>query len=204
MKSEMIINMTELEKMIAGELYEPSDDELVMLRQKAHRLCTQYNMTFETDEATRCAILKELLPDFDDEQIYFQGPIYFDYGINTFIGKNFYANFNTTILDVCPVRIGDNVMLGTNVSLLTPVHPLRWQDRKPKLQENGEEHAYEYAKPITIGDNCWLASNVTVIGGVNIGSGSVIGAGSVVTRDIPNNVFAAGVPCRVIKPIDNR
>lgn len=156
MKGEMTINMTELEKMIAGELYKPSDEELVMLRQKAHRLCTQYNMTFETDEATRCAILKELLPDFDDEQIYFQGPIYFDYGLNTHIGKNFYANFNITILDVCPVHIGDNVKLGTNVSLVTPVHPLRWQERNPIVNENGEIITLEYAKPITIGDNCWM------------------------------------------------
>ena len=194
--------MTEREKMTAGELYNPADDELVMLRQKAHRLCTQFNMTFETDEATRCAILRDLLPDFDEEEIYFQGPIYFDYGMNIHIGKNFYANFNTTILDVCPVHIGDNVMLGTNVSLVTPVHPLRWQDRNARVNENGEIISLEYAKPITIGSNCWLASNVTVIGGVKIGSGSVIGAGSVVTRDIPPDVFAAGVPCRVIKTIE--
>ena len=194
--------MNEREKMTAGELYNPADDELVMLRQKAHRLCTQFNMTFETDEVTRCAILRDLLPDFDEEEVYFQGPIYFDYGINTFIGKNFYANFNTTILDVCPVRIGDNVMLGNNVSLVTPVHPLKWQERNPRENDKGELVVLEYAKPITIGSNCWLASNVTVIGGVNIGSGSVIGAGSVVTRDIPPDVFAAGVPCRVIKPIE--
>ena len=193
--------MTEREKMTAGELYNPADDELVMLRQKAHRLCTQFNMTFETDEATRCAILRDLLPDFDEEEIYFQGPIYFDYGMNIHIGKNFYANFNTTILDVCPVHIGDNVMLGTNVSLLTPVHPLRWQERNARVKENGEIIQLEYGKPIKIGSNCWLASNVTVIGGVTIGEGSVIGAGSVVTRDIPPNVFAAGVPCKVIKAI---
>ncbi len=195
--------MTELEKMIRGELYKPSDPELRMLRHKAHRLCTMFNQTFETDEETRCAILKELLPNFDDEEVYFQGPIYFDYGINTFIGKNFYANFNTTILDVCPVTIGDNVMLGTNVSLLTAVHPLRYEERNPKLQPNGEMRVLEYAKPIVIGDNCWLAGSVTVTGGVKIGSGSVIGAGSVVTRDIPPNVLAAGVPCRVIKEIEN-
>lgn len=194
--------MTEREKMIAGELYYPGDSELVMLRQKAHRLCTQFNMTFETDEATRCAILRDLLPCFDEEEIYFQGPIYFDYGINIFIGKNFYANFNTTILDVCPVRIGDNVMLGTNVTLVTPIHPLKWQERNPRLNDKGEFVVLEYGKPINIGSNCWLASNVTVTGGVNIGEGSVIGAGSVVTRDIPPNVFAAGAPCRVIKNIE--
>ncbi|MBQ9419728.1 MAG: sugar O-acetyltransferase [Synergistaceae bacterium] len=195
--------ISEREKMIAGELYNPNDPELVSMRHKAHRLCTQYNQTFETDEETRCAILRELLPNFDEEEIYFQGPIYFDYGANTFIGKNFYANFNTTILDVCPVKIGDNVMLGTGVSLLTPVHPLKYSERNARQNPNGEIIVLEYAKPIVIGNNCWLASNVTVVGGVSVGDGSVIGAGSVVTRDIPANVFAAGNPCKIIKQIDN-
>lgn len=191
--------MTEREKMIRGELYNPADDELVKMRQKAHRLCTQYNQTFETDEVTRCAILRDLLGIFDEEEIYFQGPIFFDYGVNIFIGKNFYANFNTTILDVCPVTIGDNVMLGTGVSLLTPVHSLKYKERNPKPDGT----VLEYGKPIIIQDNCWLASNVTVLGGVTIGTGSVIGAGSIVTRDIPPNSFAAGNPCKVIKEINN-
>ena len=102
---------------------------------------------------------------------------------------------------MCPVNIGDNVMLGTNVSLLTPTHPLRWQDRNPKPQPDGSILQLEAGKPITIESNCWLAGNVTVIGGVTIGEGCVIGAGSVVTRDIPANSFAAGVPCRVIREI---
>jgi len=196
--------MTELEKMINGDLYNPADPELVNLRQKAHRLCTQFNQTFETDEATRCAILRDLLgKNFDEDEHYFQGPIYFDYGINIKIGKNFYANFNTTILDVCPVTIGDNVMLGTGVSLLTPMHPLRFQERNPQKDENGELFVLEYGKPIVIEDNCWLASNVNVLGGVTIGSGSVIGAGSVVTKNIPANSFAAGNPCKIIKTIRN-
>lgn len=186
--------------MIRGELYNPADDELYLLRTKAHRLCQDYNCLHDTDEMARAAILQELLPNYSDE-IYFQGPIFFDYGMNIFIGKNFYANFNTTILDVCPVRIGDNVMLGTNVSLLTPTHPLRWQDRNAKPTPDGGVLQLESGKPITIGDNCWLAGNVTVIGGVTIGEGSVIGAGSVVTRDVPAGVFAAGVPCRVIKEV---
>ena len=194
--------MNEREKMIRGEMYNPADDELYALRTKAHRLCTDYNKLYDTDEAERNAILRELLPNCQlDENTYLQGPIYFDYGINTYIGKSFYANFNLTILDVCPVKIGDNVMLGTNVSLLTPVHPLRWQERNPKILPDGEIFQLEAAKPITIGNNCWLASNVTVIGGVTIGEGCVIGAGSVVTKDIPANSFAAGNPCRVIKAI---
>ena len=93
-------------------------------------------------------------------------------------------------------------MLGTYVSLLTPMHPLRWQERNAKPDSEGNLIQLEYGKPITIGNNCWIASNVTVIGGVTIGEGCVIGAGSVVTRNIPANSFAAGVPCRVIKAID--
>lgn len=187
--------------MVRGELYNPADDELYLLRTKAHRLCMEYNRLYDTDDMGRERLLRELLP-FAESDAYFQGPIFFDYGINIHIGRNFYANFNTTILDVCPVKIGDNVMLGTNVSLLTPTHPLRWQDRNAKENSDGEIIQLESGKPITIGNNCWLAGNVTVIGGVTIGDGCVIGAGSVVTRDIPANSFAAGVPCRVIKPIE--
>ncbi len=195
--------MTEYEKMIKGELYYPGDEELYKLRLRAHKLCSEYNRTFDDEEDTRNEILSKLLLNFDNsDYTYFQGPIFFDYGINISVGKGFYANFNLTILDCCPVKIGDNVMIGTSVSLLTPVHPLKWQERNPHLNEKGEEVVLEYAKPITIGNNCWIASNVTVIGGVKIGNGCVIGAGSVVTRDIPDNVFAAGNPCRVIKTIE--
>ena len=193
--------MNEREKMTRGEMYCPADEELYMLRTKAHRLCTDYNRLYDTDELGRERILQELLP-YSSRDIYLQGPIYFDYGINTYIGRDFYANFNFTVLDVCPVRIGDNVMIGTNVSLLTPMHPMRWQERNARHDFNGEEYVFEYGKPITIGNNCWLAGSVTVTGGVTIGDGCVIGAGSVVTRDIPANSFAAGVPCRVIKAIE--
>ena len=133
-----------------------------------------------------------------------QGPVYFDYGVNIKVGKNFYANFNLTILDCCPVEIGDDVFIGCGVSLLTPVHPMRWQQRNARKKDDGTVFDYEYAKPIKIGNNCWLAGNVTVIGGVTIGDGCVIGAGSVVTRDIPPNSFAAGNPCRVIRKINEK
>ena len=197
----MIYNMTELEKMTAGELYNPADPELTRIRHKAHDLCFEYNKLSELHEEERERIMSELLPNFDPWQVYFQGPIFFDYGINIHIGKNFYANFNTTILDVCPVIIGDNVMLGTGVSLVTPLHPLNHRERNPRTLPDGNMIVLEYGKPIIIEDNCWLASNVTVTAGVRIGSGSVIGAGSVVTRDIPPNSFAAGVPCKVIRQI---
>lgn len=192
--------MTEKEKMLAGKIYNPSDKELASLRLQAHKLSKMYNDTFEDEEEQREQILKELVPN-RKKGVFLQGPVQFDYGVFTSIGKNFYANFNFTVLDCCPVKIGDNVMIGPNVSIMTPVHPLRYQDRNMKEKADGTLYDDEYAKPITIGNNCWIASCVTVTGGVTIGNGCVIGAGSVVTRDIPPNSFAAGNPCRVIREI---
>jgi maltose O-acetyltransferase len=191
--------MSEKEKMLNGKIYDPSDVELLKLREQAHRLSKEYNDTLETDEK-REEILQKLIPN-SGENVYLQGPVQFDYGCFTTIGSNTYVNFNFTCLDCCPVTIGDNVFFGPNVSLLTPVHPLRLQDRNQYQNEKGMMTDKEYAKPIVIGSNCWIAGNVTVCGGVKIGQGSVIGAGSVVTRDIPDNVIAAGVPCRVIREI---
>ena len=190
--------MSEKEKMLAGELYDPSDEELSALRTKAHRLCLEYNGLPET-EKRRTELLHEL--GIPGDSFFLQGPVQFDYGCFTSVGKNFYANFNFTCLDCCPVTIGDNVFFGPGVSLLTPVHPFRWQERNPYVKQDGTVTDSEYAKPINIGSNCWLAGNVTVCGGVTIGEGCVIGAGSVVTRDIPPDSLAAGVPCRVIRKI---
>ena len=192
--------MTETEKMLAGKIYDPSDIALLERREWAHAFCRRYNGTDETDIKKRRKILDKLLPN-RGEGTYLQGPVFFDYGIYFKTGKNFYANFNLTVLDCCPVTVGDDVFIGPNCTLVTPVHPLRWQDRNVRFKEDGTPFDYEYAKPIEIGSNCWLASNVTVCGGVKIGSGCVIGAGSVVTRDIPENSFAAGNPCKVIRKI---
>ena len=192
--------MTQKEKMLAGEPYDPSDKELTELRVKAHRLSQLYNQTPETEEEKRKEILDELLPN-RGKGSFLQGPIQFDYGVFTTIGENTYANFNLTVLDCAPVTIGDNVFFGPNVSILTPMHPICYKERNMFRKENGQMTDREYAKPITIGSNCWIAGNVTICGGVTIGEGSVIGAGSVVTRDIPSGVVAAGVPCRVIREI---
>ena len=192
--------MTEQEKMLAGKIYDPSDETLLAIRTKAHKLCQTYNQTADTEEKAREQMLRDLIPDCA-KGVYLQGPIYFDYGEFTTIGENTFANFNFTVLDTCPVHIGNNVFIGPNVSLVTPMHPFRFQERNIYKREDGVYTDREYAKPITIGDNCWLAGNVTVCGGVTIGSGSVIGAGSVVTRDIPSGVLAAGNPCRVIREI---
>ncbi len=192
--------MTEKEKMLAGKIYDPMDEELARERSLAHCLSKQYNDTLETENEKRADILAQLLPDMG-EGGYIQGPIQFDYGVNTHLGKGFYANFNFTVLDICPVTIGENVFVGPNVSILTPLHPMRWQERNAYVREDGVTTTREYGAPVTIGDNCWISGNVTITGGAKIGNGCVIGAGSVVTGEIPDNYLAYGVPCRPIRPI---
>ena len=190
--------MTEKEKMVAGMLYDPSDQELSALLVKARKLARRYNLIDEDEPEKKEAVLRELLCNTPNLPS-LQAPIYFDYGCNTTFGKFSGANFNFTCLDVCPVHIGDNVLIGPNVTLATPMHPLLPEERNVRQDENGRYYNLEYAKPITIEDDCWLASNVVVCGGVTIGEGCVIGAGSVVTRDIPPHSLAAGNPCRVIR-----
>ena len=186
--------------MSAGKLYDTSDKELATLRLKAHRLAKAYNDIDEEQEAERAGILKELCPHLG-KGTYLQAPVQFDYGSNFFTGENCYANFNFTVLDCAPVRLGNDVFIGPNCQLVPPIHPLLTEERKIRFKEDGTPYDLEYAKPIIIGDGCWLASGVIVCGGVTIGKNSVIGAGSVVTRDIPEGVFAAGNPCRVIRKI---
>ena len=194
--------MNEKEKMLAGKIYDPTDEELTKLRTKAHRLSQRYNTLFEDDEL-RDIVIDELIPN-KGKGVYLQGPVYCDYGVFTSFGENCYANFNFTVLDVCPVNIGNNVFFGPNCSLMTPMHPFRWQERNIKFKEDGTAYDDEYAKPINIGDNCWIAANVVITGGVTIGEGCVIGAGSVVTRDIPANSLASGNPCKVIREITEK
>lgn len=194
--------MNEKEKMLAGKIYDPTDEELTKLRTKAHRLSQRYNTLFEDDEL-RDIVIDELIPN-KGKGVYLQGPVYFDYGVFTSFGENCYANFNFTVLDVCPVNIGNNVFFGPNCSLMTPMHPFRWQERNIKFKEDGTAYGDEYAKPINIGDNCWVAANVVITGGVTIGEGCVIGAGSVVTRNIPANSLASGNPCKVIREITEK
>lgn len=196
-------NMTEKEKMLAGKIYDPSDKTLDELRVKAHKLSQMYNNTYDTDAEKRREIMAELVPDCGQDT-YLQGPICFDYGVFTTIGSKCFANFNFTVLDTCPVTIGDNVFFGPNCTIATPMHPFRWQERNMKHKEDGTVYDDEYGKPVEIGSNCWIASNVVITGGVTIGEGCVIGAGSVVTRDIPANSLAAGNPCKVIREITEK
>lgn len=195
--------MIEFKKMIDGKIYNPTDPYLLKLRKKCHALCLKYNRTSENNSYKRKKILTALGLKMG-ENVYLQGPIYFDYGCNISIGDNSYANFNLTILDTCQVSIGKNVFIGTGVSIVTPLHPLRYQERNQYLHEHGYMSDKEYGKPIVIEDNCWIATNVTILPGVTIGEGCVIGAGSVVSKSIPKNSLAFGNPIKVVKEINDR
>lgn len=190
-------------KMLSGQPYRPDTDELSKISGLAHRLCRDYNLLADSDTEERNAIIDRLFPDHE-KGVYIQGPMQIDYGRFTHLGENFYSNFNLTILDTCPVNFGKNVMVGPNCTFATPLHPLRPEQRNIRLQEYGKMADIEYGAPITIGDNCWFASNVTVCAGVKIGSGCVIGAGSVVVKDVPDNSLVVGVPGKVVREITEK
>lgn len=192
--------MTEKEKMLAGQLYDPSDPELVTMQVKARKLARRYNLIDEDRPDEKETVLKELLTGTANLPA-MQAPVYFDYGCHTSFGRFCFTNFNFTCLDVARVTIGENVLFGPNVTLATPVHPLLPSERNVRQREDGSYYNLEYARPIIIEKDCWIAANVVVCGGVTIGEGCVIGAGSVVTRDIPPHSIAVGNPCHVIRQI---
>lgn len=192
--------MTEEEKALSGVLFCPGDPALVAMKLKAHNLNTAYNASFEDEAQKRASIIDELLGEKGTD-CRLQGPIYFHYGKHTSVGDHFFANFNLTVQDDARVTIGDNCNLGPGVTIVTPVHPMLPDERNAITDENGVPRHLCYARPVSIGSNCWLGANVTVCSGVTIGDNCVIGAGSVVVKDIPPNSFAAGNPCRMIREI---
>ena len=176
--------------MLAGELYNPLDPELVAARERARDLCQALNATREADQEEQRRILRDLFPAGGDS-VWMQPPFFCDYGANIELGERVFFNFNCVVLDVCPVRIGSFTLFGPGVQILTPLHPLNAELRRRQ----------ELGKPITIGSDVWVGGGALILAGVSVGSRAVIGAGSVVTRDVPEGAFAAGNPCRVIRQI---
>ena len=184
--------MSEKDRMLAGELYLfEGDAELMEVGMRARRLTRLYNATREDEDQRRRELLEELLGAVGAGSR-IEPPLHCDYGCNLHVGERFFANFGLIVLDDCLISIGDDVMVGPRVSLCAATHPLDADVRASGL---------ESCKPIVIGDRVWIGAHAVVNPGVTIGSNTVIGSGSVVTRDIPENVVAAGNPCRVLRPI---
>lgn len=183
--------MNQKERMLAGLPYKAwmdgLEEERLACQQKVH----EYNSMAHNDLEGREQIIKELLGK-TGEHVYIEQPFHCDYGYNIEVGENFYANYNLIILDVGKVTIGKNVQCAPNVAIYTAGHPVHPDSRKS---------GYEYGLPITIGDNVWIGGNTVILPEVHIGNNVVIGAGSVVTKDIPDNVIAVGNPCRVLREI---
>ena len=195
--------MNEESKIMQGILFCPADPELKAMKLKAHKMNIDYNKLYEDETEKRNAILDEMLGS-RGEGVFIQGPITFHYGTHTHIGNRVFINFNFTVQDDAEVTIGDDCNFGPNVTIVTPVHPMLPDERKRIKCADGQIRRLCYAKPVKIGNDCWFGANVVVCPGVTVGENCVIGAGSVVTRDVPPNSFAAGNPCRVIREITEK
>ena len=181
---------SEREKMLAGELYDPLDPELVRARDRARDLCQDLNATREAQREERRVILRELF-GAGGEHVWMQPPFFCDYGFNILLGEKCFFNFNCVVLDVCRVTIGSHTQIGPAVQIYTATHPLDAERRRTQ----------EFGIAVHVGSDVWIGGGAIICPGVTIGSRCVIGAGSVVTRDIPEGVFAAGNPCRVIREL---
>lgn len=177
--------------MLAGQLYNPLDEKLSEDRLSTRLLLKQLNDLSENQQDQKQGIVQKLLPNAASD-IWIQPPFYCDYGYNIKAGEKVFFNFNCIVLDVTHVSIGRRTLFGPNVQIYTATHPLDFEERASGL---------EYAKPISIGEDVWVGGSAVICPGVSVGDRAVIGAGSVVTKDIPSDVFAAGNPCKVIRSL---
>lgn len=184
--------MTEREKMIKGEIYNSMDPELLELKKEARLLTEEFNNTSYENLEKRTEVLRKLLGGCG-ENVYIEPTFKCDYGKNIYVGENFYANFNCVFLDVCEIRIGKNCFVAPQVGMYTATHPIDPVERN--------QHGYEFGKPITIGDNCWIGGHATINPGVTLGNNVVVASGAVVTKSFGDNVIIGGNPAKVIREI---
>ena len=194
--------MTEKQKMIAGLLYDAYDEELIRERKEARRLVRLFNNTSEDETQERERLLKQLFGSTGN-RLNIEPSFRCDYGYNIHVGENFFANFDCVILDVCEVTIGDNCLLDPKVCLYTPVHPFDKEERKVQ-PINGKLALMEYGKPITIGDDVWIGGSAVINPGVTIGSNVIVASGSVVVKDVPDNVIVGGNPARILRTLESK
>jgi len=185
--------MTEKEKMLSGQLYDAEDPELVEERRKARLLFQKINSLTEEDKELRQKLMYDLLGSVGKD-LWIEPPFYCDYGYNIKVGDKVFMNYNCCILDVMEVEMGSNILVGPGVQIYTATHPIEAKKRAEWL---------EYAKPISIGNDVWIAGGAIICPGVTIGNGVVIGAGAVVIKDVPENVLVGGNPAKIIKQIEN-
>src|SRR5688572_2792787 len=183
---------TERDKMLRGEHFDADDPELTAMRHRTRTLLQALNATLDPDEELQAKIVAELFGSVGG-WVAIQPPFYCDYGKNIKLGNGVFFNFNCVILDVAQVEIGSHVLIGPSVQIYAVTHPITATERMERS---------EFGKPVRIGDHVWIGGGTVICPGVTIGSRTTIGAGSVVTRDIPDGVFAAGNPCRVIRQLE--
>lgn len=181
---------SEKEKMLSGENYFSNDKTLVLERQNAKKLLHKLNVTEYLINSNAKQIIRQLLSNAN-KRIYIEPPFFCDYGYNIFSGENVYFNVNCVVLDSAKVTVGNNVFFGPGVQIYTATHPTNFVERLK----------IEFAKPISIGNDCWIGGNATILPGISIGNGCTIGAGSVVTKNIPDNSLAVGNPAKVVRKI---
>ena len=193
--------MTEWERMTTGRLYDPGKEEIDLRHRQGMELCDRFNRTPLRRRRKKARLLEKLIPSSAGKNLVVFGPFYCEYGVNISVGKDCFVNYGCTFLDVAPITLGDDVWIGANVTLAAPMHPCLAEERIIREYPDGI-HDLEYAKPITIRNNCWISSGVIISGGVTVGENSIIAAGAVVTRDVPPDCIVGGVPARVIRKLD--
>ena len=195
-------NISEWERMIKGRFYNPSDKDIEKRHREGMCRCDRFNKISLRRKKAKQRALERLIPSAKGKDFAVFAPFHCEYGVNIAVGHGCFVNYNCTFLDVSPITLGNGVWIGANVTLATPNHPFIAKERLVAEYPDGT-HDLEYSEPITIKDGCWICSGVTVCGGVTIGENSIVAAGAVVTRDVPPNSIAAGVPARVIREIDD-